>query len=189
MKKLLLGSLLLALVFSTQNLLAAVFTIETWVSCGPPDGTNIPVGVNVSNREEIRHFFESIANQPIIQFTWNSEDGSSFLKCEADYSPCKAYMGSFVIDGNYKWDVKVDVYTSVTMNDVLLPDERVATKTTEIVCDTDDDGIPQSTDNCPLIANPGQADADDDGAGDLCDGCPLESDTLCIYKSGFEDLP
>jgi M6 family metalloprotease-like protein len=38
--------------------------------------------------------------------------------------------------------------------------------------DTDNDGIPDSSDNCPVTANPVQADADGDGAGDICDGCP-----------------
>ena len=35
--------------------------------------------------------------------------------------------------------------------------------------DTDDDGVPDSTDNCPLTPNPDQADSDGDGVGDVCD--------------------
>lgn len=42
----------------------------------------------------------------------------------------------------------------------------------EIGCgvpDADDDGVPDSTDNCPAIDNPDQVDLDQDGAGDSCD--------------------
>ncbi len=35
--------------------------------------------------------------------------------------------------------------------------------------DSDSDGIPDETDNCPLAANPAQTDADSDGLGDACD--------------------
>ncbi len=35
--------------------------------------------------------------------------------------------------------------------------------------DTDGDGVPDSTDNCRLVANPGQANADGDAFGDACD--------------------
>ncbi|MFH0875880.1 MAG: thrombospondin type 3 repeat-containing protein [archaeon] len=35
--------------------------------------------------------------------------------------------------------------------------------------DTDEDGVPDSTDNCPSAINPSQADADNDGLGDACD--------------------
>lgn len=35
--------------------------------------------------------------------------------------------------------------------------------------DTDTDGIPDSSDNCPSVANPGQADLDGDTIGDACD--------------------
>ena len=38
--------------------------------------------------------------------------------------------------------------------------------------DADDDGIPDSLDNCPTVPNPDQADQDGDGLGDVCDDCP-----------------
>ncbi|MFH2054806.1 MAG: C10 family peptidase [bacterium] len=37
--------------------------------------------------------------------------------------------------------------------------------------DSDDDGLPNSADNCPLVYNPEQQDTDGDGRGDLCDNC------------------
>ncbi len=39
------------------------------------------------------------------------------------------------------------------------------------ILDTDSDGIPDASDNCPAVANPGQTDTDGDGVGDACD-CP-----------------
>jgi hypothetical protein len=38
--------------------------------------------------------------------------------------------------------------------------------------DGDGDGVADSQDNCPNIANPNQSDADGDGLGDACDNCP-----------------
>ena len=35
--------------------------------------------------------------------------------------------------------------------------------------DGDGDGVPDTSDNCPLVANPGQADRDHDMIGDACD--------------------
>jgi uncharacterized protein (TIGR02145 family) len=41
---------------------------------------------------------------------------------------------------------------------------------TDLICpDTDNDGIIDSQDNCPLTPNPDQSDKDGDGVGDLCD--------------------
>ncbi|MBP7933386.1 MAG: hypothetical protein KA354_01945 [Phycisphaerae bacterium] len=39
--------------------------------------------------------------------------------------------------------------------------------------DTDCDGIPDESDNCPAVSNRDQDDSDGDGAGDACDPCPL----------------
>ena len=38
--------------------------------------------------------------------------------------------------------------------------------------DDDNDGVLDGADNCPLVANPDQADDDRDGIGDLCDLTP-----------------
>lgn len=37
------------------------------------------------------------------------------------------------------------------------------------LCDRDEDGIAEPTDNCPLTPNPEQSDLDNDGQGDACD--------------------
>ncbi len=52
-----------------------------------------------------------------------------------------------------------------------------AVKVTLLECgsgptDSDSDGIPNETDNCPYTANSGQEDGDEDGVGDACDNCP-----------------
>ncbi len=58
--------------------------------------------------------------------------------------------------------------------------------------DADGDGIPNASDNCPLVINPGQRDSDGDGQGDACDSdddndgcldavdnCPTIADANC----------
>jgi hypothetical protein len=43
------------------------------------------------------------------------------------------------------------------------------------VSDEDNDGIPDTLDNCPNTPNPAQEDTDEDGAGDACDNCPVSN--------------
>lgn len=41
--------------------------------------------------------------------------------------------------------------------------------------DTDGDGSPDASDNCPSVANADQLDSDGDGVGDACDACPYDA--------------
>lgn len=36
------------------------------------------------------------------------------------------------------------------------------------ITDSDDDGVPDESDNCPFYPNPDQTDSDGDGQGDVC---------------------
>jgi len=45
----------------------------------------------------------------------------------------------------------------------------------DVVPDQDLDGVPDATDNCPDVPNPGQSDLDHDGVGDACDNSPLNA--------------
>ena len=53
--------------------------------------------------------------------------------------------------------------------------------------DGDGDGVPDSSDNCPLVANPDQVDQDLDGLGDLCDA-DLDGDGLANEVDNCPDL-
>ena len=45
----------------------------------------------------------------------------------------------------------------------------IVASATSGVIDTDVDGVPDDTDNCPSVSNPGQEDLDGDAVGDACD--------------------
>lgn len=47
------------------------------------------------------------------------------------------------------------------------------TAASTFIPDTDGDGVPDNTDNCPGIVNALQEDADTDGVGDACDNCAI----------------
>lgn len=57
----------------------------------------------------------------------------------------------------------------------------------EMVEDADGDGIVDSRDNCPQLANPDQVDNDRDRRGDACDDCPTSPPTRDRDADGIDD--
>lgn len=56
--------------------------------------------------------------------------------------------------------------------------------------DTDEDGVPDDSDNCILVANADQRDSNGDGFGNLCDGdfdnnCQTNFADLSLMRAGF----
>jgi len=50
--------------------------------------------------------------------------------------------------------------------------------------DSDKDGIPDISDNCPKAYNPDQKDLDNDGIGDICDPSPFSSPVMLLVFDG-----
>jgi hypothetical protein len=55
--------------------------------------------------------------------------------------------------------------------------------------DADADGVADTDDDCPLLANPDQTDTDGDGTGDACDNCPAlaNPDQRDLDRDGLGD--
>lgn len=73
--------------------------------------------------------------------------------------------------GTLELNAALPGYTAVTQNLTLAPDE---VKSIEIAlavdtADSDQDGVIDSLDNCPITTNAGQEDLDEDRQGDACD--------------------
>ena len=88
----------------------------------------------------------------------------------------------------------VNVTVSFTTNDCCL---TTFNNVFAAPTDSDADGFIDSCDNCPMVANGGQADTDMDGVGDACDACPnsatgdSDADGVCDDVDqcpGFDDM-
>jgi hypothetical protein len=110
---------------------------------------------------------------------WNTDSADPFTIGEIDAGPLPEQPFTGIID-------EVELF-----NRALLASEIQALYNAgsagkcKPATDADGDGVPDSTDNCALVANTDQADADGDSFGDACDPCPndaandADGDGLC----------
>lgn len=73
--------------------------------------------------------------------------------------------------GAYQYDSALRTYFTGGIDDVRIYNRALSEAEIHelYITDTDNDGIPDSDDNCPDAYNPGQADFESDGIGDICD--------------------
>ena len=101
----------------------------------------------------------------------------------------ETYMNAIGIGGGYDEFVRrarqqsKDAYdpriTAAAVNGYI----REGFQITGEVADTDNDGVSDTTDNCPLVYNASQVDSDKDGVGDACDSTP-DGDVTSVFKPG-----
>lgn len=79
---------------------------------------------------------------------------------------------------------------STTTPDVTMPipDAVVGLDSTIQTMDTDGDGIPDSQDNCPTVANANQLNEDHDAFGDVCDPCPPFPETTPVTDTDHDGV-
>lgn len=75
--------------------------------------------------------------------------------------------------------IRMNSYVSSNLQSLINNGNSVCTPDEENP-DSDGDGIPDSQDNCPNVANPDQADSDNNGVGDAC-----EAELDCDKPSGL----
>jgi hypothetical protein len=85
--------------------------------------------------------------------------------------PLSAYAGDFASTdaaGRAPWQVIVRNPSGGTPVQPLSATVHLTLAT----CDSDGDGVPEASDNCPSVANPDQTNWDGDGLGNACDTSP-----------------
>jgi hypothetical protein len=115
----------------------------------------------------------------ITYVTANSVAGTACANCIVDVfsdisTDAEVYEGSATADGGGNFFL----FTSIAGPNVTATNTNAGNNTSELSTaigfspDSDADGIPDSVDNCPAVANTNQANGDSDTFGNACDNCP-----------------
>ena len=136
----------------------------------------------------------------IAEYEFSLTFGAVFMNLAANqlelYSLELKDQGYVTLSNEYmEYSLKYITLATDSLKIVSEFDPSVCSVTPPIV-DTDNDGIADTDDNCPNVANANQADADNDGLGDLCDNNdipvpPVEEsnyDKYIDYENDFEDF-
>lgn len=137
----------------------------SWTQLHPPQS---PPAMNAHSMvydtasETLLLFGGQVSNGTNTNTTWQW-DGNTWMPLSPSASPPPRRLHAMAYDNSRGVTVLFGGTSSGTDS---------LNETWEFIVDADSDGIADSQDNCPLIANPNQLDGDADGFGDLCDNCP-----------------
>jgi hypothetical protein len=127
-------------------------------------GTNIAVSINNVNGGNP---FGTAASNPQYYLNNDLSDGGGNINTEMD-----GITVVFSVDAQVNQGETNHIKLAIADAGDRILDSNVFLKAESFVNqqpDTDDDGIPDSEDNCIMTSNPDQTDSDGDGIGDECD--------------------
>jgi Thrombospondin type 3 repeat len=119
-----------------------------------------------------------IAALDATTFALSSSASGATFQCSVDrgdFAPCTSpvALGGLAAGAHSLAAFAVDVYGAADNRTPARVDFTVpAPPPPPLVTDTDRDGIPDASDNCPAVANSDQTDGDKDGVGNACDTLP-----------------
>ncbi len=170
------------------------------------DAGDTDVGANNTQNFPVLTLARTDGSTLVVDGSLNSLASTSFLvlfyandDCDGSgYGEGRTFLGSNV----YATDAAGNVAFSKTLS-VSVPAGQFATATatrsgdtsefsacTTVQKDSDLDGVPDASDNCPAVPNSNQANADGDAFGDACDACPSTADPAACPdddNDGFTD--
>lgn len=126
-----------------------------------------------------------------INWSGNSQTPGSFTPASSPVSvdvngdSSNPGGGATILDGFNDWaGLKLPFRDTIDFGDgvhvsALVVPELSKTQMIALSVDGDNDGVPDAIDNCPLVANPDQADLNHNGIGDACEIRPT---VKCIDK-------
>ena len=132
----------------------------TWVDGGAAGGTSVTATA--------RHNGNGTSRVGLALYVNGVNRGSQFWARSVTANAERTWTGLNLSDGD---DLQFRAVEVGSREAVLFDRARVdGTVTEPPAADSDGDGVPDSSDNCPNVANPApQADTDGDGVGDACD--------------------
>src|SRR5215208_5217378 len=131
----------------------------TWVDGGAAGGTSVTATA--------RHNGNGTSRVGLALYVNGVDRGSQFWARSVTANAERTWTGLNLSDGD---DLQFRAVEVGSREAVLFDRARVdGTVTEPPAADSDGDGVPDSSDNCPNVENPNQADTDGDGVGDACD--------------------